>query len=297
MDTDVTRQDQHLVICKSNAVQREPLVFFHIPRTRGTSVWHQLAQFSDKALCCYDLNFETEQQYGLAIYARATLTRDLPKLRTPLDHPLCIHHHVPVRLDDLLPGTRYFAFFRDPVARFVSDLVWHCRLARTDHPPVTLQRDLELWASASVEKARGAPALAYLKNYYWNMIWGLMGRLDWTISGNTGRTPTCCDVDYLPTFSATQKVEMIEFIAQHFVLCGVETAGDTQASFLAGIAARLNLPTGSLDADYKSPLTIGDAALRTEILPNLATIGPLQKDLTGDYEFCERVAALNLGRS
>jgi hypothetical protein len=265
-------------------------VFFHIPRTGGSSIWHNLVQHADTRLCAYDLWFEAAKSSGNPLFGREKLRMDLPRLEQPLEYPLCIHHHLPIGVADLLPNARFFTYLRDPLDRFVSHIAWNLLMTikrEREVAPPEYTVDIE----ANYVKCHPLlllchPRYKYLRFYYWNMIWGLMGKLHW---GNYGTNYNFV-IEYLPTFDATQKEQILDFVAKRFAFLGFDYEG--KAPFIQKIEDSLGLPTGALDVDYVLPATVGEYRHKELILQDKALLEQIRNELAPEYEFYEKVWAL-----
>jgi len=101
-------------------------VFVHVPRTAGSSVWHQLAyQGADEQIGIYDIYHESIQRYGIPGCA----DRFLADVLRQIDVPECFfHHHSRDSIFELFADydSVFATLLRDPVDRFVSD-VFHFR--------------------------------------------------------------------------------------------------------------------------------------------------------------------------
>lgn len=101
------------------------VVFFHIPRTGGSTIWHSLIQAATKrGVWIADLYYDSMQQYGEAHHAYDVLEK-LGGLRVPRSSPnLLYHHHTRQNLTAILPPSenQYVTAVRDPVERFVSEI-------------------------------------------------------------------------------------------------------------------------------------------------------------------------------
>jgi hypothetical protein len=101
-------------------------VFVHVPRTAGSSVWHELAyQGADKGIGVFDIYHESIQRYGVPGCADRFLADALRQMEVP---SCLFHHHSRDSLSTYFEGYDpvFATLLRDPVDRFISD-VYHFR--------------------------------------------------------------------------------------------------------------------------------------------------------------------------
>lgn len=112
------------------------LIFVHVHRTGGSSVWHNLVPLATQAgwgIC--DIYHQSKLAYGIPIRVQDVLTG----LREKVGEKACLfHHHTtePIRSSFDDSQTIYATVLRDPVDRLVS-LVYHIRelLQSPETPP------------------------------------------------------------------------------------------------------------------------------------------------------------------
>jgi hypothetical protein len=95
----------------------KPVVFIHVPRTSGSTLWHYLARNLSGHLEVLDLHYEAQRLSGHEQNALSVLRlyRDnLSKRRT------LIHHHGVGPINAVLKDAEYVTILRDPVERLVS---------------------------------------------------------------------------------------------------------------------------------------------------------------------------------
>ncbi len=98
------------------------LVFFHIPRTGGSSIWHALAAAADVAdVPIVDLFHLARQDYGCSDQAYSVLTerQQFVRERSTLIH-LLTPHNIGYFFD--AANVVYATVVRDPIDRFLSDM-------------------------------------------------------------------------------------------------------------------------------------------------------------------------------
>ena len=99
----------------------EHLVFFHIPRTGGSSVWHALAEKADlQGIPIIDLYHEAGQIFS---DSSKTLEAISDRQRLLRQRTCLIHHHTDTKIQNYFDGTPHYAtIVRDPFDRFISDI-------------------------------------------------------------------------------------------------------------------------------------------------------------------------------
>lgn len=206
-------------------------VFCHIPRTGGSSIWHQLARLSGDDLNIYDLFHETGQRYGGDLnFTRTVLSEDCSNLAIPMDHRLVVHHHIHIRIGDIFQVRHpiYFTYVRDPLSRFISDLRWNIRLFHEGKNYFDQVGNRAQWLPfISGEK----PLIDLLQNdalikpylsFYLNWFWGLMNR-------DTN------DIPWKSEFDQSEKLAILDFIHTNFALIGFERESLGNKGTLANI--------------------------------------------------------------
>ncbi len=162
------------------------LVFYHIPRTGGSSIWHALAgSAASIKVPIVDLFYLSQLDYGSTEYALNVLAdhRELLKRCETL-----IHLHTPQNISCFLREDRivYATIVRDPIERFCSDVA-HLHqvlpnftqaaqndfLERARWAPrfVDAMTDVEVSTDTLLEMAAEEPFFRY---YYYHHFYGLL---------------------------------------------------------------------------------------------------------------------------
>jgi hypothetical protein len=99
------------------------LVFFHIPKTGGSSMWHALAAKADlQGIPIVDLYYESIIKYSDSSKTIEAISdrQRLLRARTCL-----IHHHAEVKIQNYFDAPPYYAtIVRDPFDRFLSHITF-----------------------------------------------------------------------------------------------------------------------------------------------------------------------------
>ena len=162
------------------------LVFFHIPRTGGSSIWHALADSAATIeLPIVDLFYLSQLDYGSTEYALNVLADNRELLRRC---DTLIHLHTPQNISYFLREDRivYTTIVRDPIERFCSDVA-HLHLvlpnfseaarseflakARWEQCFVDAMTDVAVPTDSLLEMAAEEPFFQY---YYYHHFYGLM---------------------------------------------------------------------------------------------------------------------------
>lgn len=285
-------------------------VFCHIPRTGGSSIWHQLARLSGNGLNIYDLFYETGQLYGGDLnFTRTVLNEDRNKLAAPMNYWLVVHHHIHIRIGDLFKVRRpvYITFIRDPLSRFVSDLRWNVRLFHDGKNFFDQDSNRTQWVSfLSGEK----PLIDLLQNdalikpylsFYLNWFWGLMHR-------DTNGIP------WKTEFDQSEKLEILDFVHTNFALIGFDlrshgseevpaatlpnstgSAGvQERARFYENLASLLGLQAKQFDSGlhYQGTMSRDD-----DTIPGLMDpifLGAIKNGMKDDYWLIDELQKLRL---
>jgi len=193
-------------------------VYCHIPRTGGSSIWHQLAKLSGNGLNVYDLFHETGLRYGGDLnFTRTVLSEDCNKLATPMDFNLAVHHHIHVRIGDLFQVRQpvYLTYIRDPLSRFISDLRWNAQLFKEDKQFFYQDSNYSRWIpylsgeASLMDLLQNELLLKPYLSFYLNWFWGLMHR-----DSN--------DIPWKAEFDQSEKLAILDFVRKNFALIGFE---------------------------------------------------------------------------
>ena len=97
------------------------LVFFHIPRTGGSSVWHALAKKADlQGTPIIDLYHQALVKFS---NSSKTLEAISDWQRLLLQRTCLIHHHTEFKIQNYFDNPLHYAtIVRDPFDRFISDI-------------------------------------------------------------------------------------------------------------------------------------------------------------------------------
>lgn len=193
-------------------------VFCHIPRTGGSSIWHQLAKLSGNGLNIHDLFYETGQRYGGDLnFTRTVLGEDCSKLAIPMDYRLVVLHHIHIPIGDLFQVRHpvYFTYVRYPLSRFISDLRWNSQLFKDEKGYLYQDSSRVKWIPFFFGKK---PLVDLLQNdalikpylsFYLNWFWDLMHR-------DTN------DLAWKAKFDQAEKLKILDFVHTNFALIGFE---------------------------------------------------------------------------
>jgi len=162
------------------------LVFYHIPRTGGSSIWHALAASAAGAeVPVVDLFHHAREDYGSSDCVYNVLTERQKLLR---ERSALIHLHTPHNISYFFEefNILYATIVRDPVDRFISDV---CHLRRTLSNMADAERQTLItsarWQTAFADAmlAGNAPidALlemaaqeAFFRDYFYHHFYGLL---------------------------------------------------------------------------------------------------------------------------
>lgn len=285
-------------------------VFCHIPRTGGSSIWHQLAMFSGNGLNVYDLFHETGKRYdGELDHTRTVLSEDCDNLAIPMDYRLVAHHHIHIRIGDLFQARRpiYFTYIRDPLARLISDLRWNAQLFKEGKQFFYQDGNRAQWSPfLSGEK----PLMNVLQNealikpylsFYLNWFWGLMNR-------DTNSIP------WKAEFDQAEKLAILDFVHKNFALIGFDrrslgnkwlfaTALQNLAAFIGmsersryhnKLAALLGLQTKQLASEWHYRGTVSSNMDSIPGLMDPAFLDALKKGMKDDYWLINELRKMRL---
>ncbi|MBZ0094974.1 MAG: sulfotransferase family protein [Sulfuricella sp.] len=285
-------------------------VFCHIPRTGGSSIWHQIAKLSGNGLNTYDLFHETGQRYGGDLnFTRTVLSEDCNKLAIPMVSRLVVHHHIHIRIRDIFQVRRpvYFTYIRDPLSRFISDLRWNVRLFHEGKNFFDQVNNRDQWSPfLSGEK----PLIDLLQNdalikpylsFYLNWFWGLMNR-----DNN--------DIQWKTEFDRLEKLAILDFVRTNFVLIGFEleslgnkvplaTASQNlvaldgiseRARFHEKLAALLGLQAKQLDSELHYRGTVSRDIDSIPGLMDPAFLDTIKNGMKDDYWLIEELRKMRL---
>ena len=131
LDLEAKNQHLSLGLNELQAVVNKPkprhIVFVHIPRTGGSSLWHSLAKIAaDAGIPVADLYHDAKIKFSNTSRTQDAIADIQRFLRV---HTTIIHHHTPTKIEAFFDQRpEYFTIIRDPVDRFVSE-VHHVQLA------------------------------------------------------------------------------------------------------------------------------------------------------------------------
>lgn len=284
-------------------------VFCHIPRTGGSSIWHQLARFSGSGLNVYDLFNETGQRYGGKLdFTRAVLSEDCNKLVIPMDYRLVVHHHIHIRIGDLFHVRKpvYFTFIRDPLSRFISDIQWNSQLFHEGKTFLFQDENRDQWRPFL---AGEKPLIDILQNdalikpylsFYLNWFWGLMYR-------DTNDTP------WKAEFDQPEKLEILDFVRTNFALIGFAQGSpgnkgtlttmqnlaafigiSERARYYKNLATLLGLQAKQLDSQlhYRGTMSRDSDFIPGLLDPNF--LHAIKKGMKDDYWFINELRKMQL---
>jgi hypothetical protein len=106
------------------------LVFFHIPKTGGSSVWHALAKIATlQKIPVIDLYHDAIVKYSNSSKTLEAIGDIQKYLR---NHTCLIHHHTEIKIHNYFDASPHCAtIVRDPFERFVSHLVYLSTIVRS----------------------------------------------------------------------------------------------------------------------------------------------------------------------
>lgn len=287
-------------------------IFCHIPRTGGSSIWHQLAKFSGNGLNTYDLFFETGQRYGGNLnFTRTVLSEDCNKLAIPMDYRLVAHHHIHIRIGDLFQERApvYFTYIRDPLSRFISDLRWNAQLFNEGKPFFYQDSNRLQWIpflsgkKPLIDLFQSEALIKPYLSFYLNWFWGLMNR-------DTN------DMPWKAEFNQTEKLEILDFVHNNFALIGFEPRSldnkgalatamqylmdisetSERARYHKKLASLLDLQAKQIDSEMHYPGTVSRDINSIPGLMDPTFLYALKKGMKDDYWFIEELRKMRLKR-
>jgi hypothetical protein len=165
------------------------VVFFHIPRTSGSTVWHTLIRLApESGVEAFDLYHRSRQLFGSAYFSIQALKDQLPKIAATGPRAI-VHHHTNQNITAALcpEEHKYVTILRDPAERLISETFHLSAIVQANHED--LQDDIRyldnLLSPGLLSKladpsacpddlvARAA-AEPFYRNYYINAFWQLL---------------------------------------------------------------------------------------------------------------------------
>jgi len=156
------------------------LVFFHIPRTGGSSVWHALAAIADlQGIPIVDLYHEALVKFSDSSKTLEAVSdrQKLLRARTCL-----IHHHTEIKIQNYFDTTPHYAtIVRDPFDRFISDMQHLSAHQRSQNPSKESVGEGLDFMQAMADSSKPIHSLIdiysrsnYFQNYYRNWFGSLL---------------------------------------------------------------------------------------------------------------------------
>jgi len=156
------------------------LVFFHIPRTGGSSVWHALAAIADlQGIPIVDLYHEALVKFSDSSKTLEAVSdrQKLLRARTCL-----IHHHTEIKIQNYFDTAPHYAtIVRDPFDRFISDLQHLSAHQRSQNPSKESVGEGLDFMQAMADPSKPIHSLIdiysrsdYFQNYYRNWFGSLL---------------------------------------------------------------------------------------------------------------------------
>ncbi len=131
-------------------------VFYHIPRTSGSTIWHSLAQKAiNQQFQVVDLYSSSIEKYQSPFCANKVLS-DLTKITDMSSKKMIIHHHTRQNITRHLNPEehKYMTIIRDPIERLISE-VYHMKqiYKRYGHGEATALIGMKRWFSPTFAEA------------------------------------------------------------------------------------------------------------------------------------------------
>lgn len=263
------------------------VVFFHIPRTSGSTVWHTLVRLApESGIEAFDLYHRSQQLFGSAYHSIAALADLHPRIAAQGPGAL-VHHHTNQNITAALcpEENKYVTILRDPAERLISETFHLAAIVQENRPE--LQDDIRYLhkllspdflakladpSACPDELAVSAAAEPFYRNYYINGFWQLF------FSAPRQDAP--------PLQPAPESVAPALAFAVanrfHFIGQFARIAESTRAiAALAGISAPPEVEIVHIKNGSRVP------PLRPE------TVARVRQLNNADYKFVKRVTALN----
>ncbi len=260
------------------------VVFFHIPRTSGSSVWHSLTRRAvASGVGVFDLYAHARRLTGSPYNTQAALGDILARGAGSVERGL-FHHHTRRNICALLPPERhhYVTVLRDPVERFISE-IFHLRAFVRNGPNFWSpeRRHLRHLLSRPARAALGrrvvcpdelllcAAAEPFYRDFYINSFWELMFGDE-----AAARAPfQSVGPEVAPRVAAA--------VRDRFAHIGRFSEVEGSVGAIAALAA---LPGGA-DGVVRVKNGVGKPVLRAE------TLARLRAENAADYQFLAMIAA------
>ena len=161
------------------------LVFYHIPRTGGSSIWHALVEIATlQKIPVIDLYHD-----ALVKYSNSSKTLEaIGDIQKFLRNRIClIHHHTDIKIQNYFDVTPHYAtIVRDPFDRFLSDIIHlstHLRSSPDTRAVVGGDKELtRVISDASIDInevinvcSRSDYYQNYFRNWFGNLLLGRNG--------------------------------------------------------------------------------------------------------------------------
>ena len=164
------------------------VVFFHIPRTSGSTVWHSLARLApENGIEIFDLYHRSQQLFSSPYYTLNALEDLHPKIAANGPRAI-VHHHTSQNITAALcpEHNKYVTILRDPAERLISETFHLSAILRENREgmqheikyldqllsPAFLSK-LADPSAAPDELVASAAAEPFYRNYYINAFWQL----------------------------------------------------------------------------------------------------------------------------
>ena len=122
VNTILSRLGRNLPFALKRKKTTKHLVFFHIPRTGGSSIWHALAEIASlHQIPVIDLYHDALVKFSNSSKTVEAVSDIQKYLRK---RPCLIHHHTDIKIQNYFDDPpNYATIVRDPFDRFLSDII------------------------------------------------------------------------------------------------------------------------------------------------------------------------------
>jgi len=164
------------------------VVFFHIPRTSGSTVWHSLARLApNHGVEIFDLYHRSQQLFGSPYYAPHAAEDLSPRIAANGPYAI-VHHHTSQNITAALcpEENKYVTILRDPAERLISEIFHLAAILRKNREDMQIHvRYLDSLLSPALLSKLADPsscpdqlvacaaAEPFYRNYYLNAFWQL----------------------------------------------------------------------------------------------------------------------------